>query len=194
MDASVCQSVGHEVVTRFSRPNRTATQTICGISSVANLSDRQRLRAINTEGTIGRIAVDKPPRAVRLLVCLLGTVFVVATRAGATPPGSEPGPRSGAGGGVAPARSGVSARAFRAAQSAAFSERAACARSSERPRRQPDGAPRHCAPLRGRTSSCGECGERRGEPSLPWSVGSTFGSPSGRESATHAVATATARC
>ena len=88
------QSVGHEVVTRFSRPNRTATQTICGISSVADLSYRPRLRAIDTEGTIGRIAVDKPPRAVRLLVCLLGTVAVVATRAGATPRGVRAGAAS----------------------------------------------------------------------------------------------------
>ena len=63
----------------------------CGISSVGDLSGRQRWHARTTKATTGRIAVDKPPRAVCLLVCLRDTVAASSNRAGATPSGVRAG-------------------------------------------------------------------------------------------------------
>ena len=83
------------------------------------------------------------------------------------PPGSEPGLRSSTGVGVAPARSGVSARAIPAAPGAACYRHRASPWSSERPRRQPDGATRHSAPLRGRLVAHGRNLARRARHASP---------------------------
>jgi hypothetical protein len=70
-----------------------------------------------------------------------------SNRAGATPRGSQPGPRSGLGGGVAPARSAASAPVWWAARVAAhlYSCRCDISRSRALPTRW---RARHCAPLR----------------------------------------------
>ena len=62
----------------------------CGISSwpMCQIDNDGTLEPL---ATTGRIPVDKPPRAICLLVCLRGTFAEVANRAGATPSGVRAG-------------------------------------------------------------------------------------------------------
>ena len=113
----------------------------------------------------------------------------LAARAGATPRGrAGAAPRLRRGGGIPPALGFLPAPFWR--HNAPPVPSPVGASSSERPRPQPHDATRHFAPLRRRTSSCGECGKGKGaKPPLErwphlWPPTQIFGNPSGLQTGT----------